>query len=57
MNNNNEDVREEEITEEKNDKKNFEENYIKEIIPQIFEKGVEILNDTGNKIQFLKKST
>ena len=41
--------------ENQNNKKNREENYIKEIIPQIIEKGVELLNDTGNKIQFFKK--
>ena len=55
MFNNNEDMKESEIIEEKNDEKKMEENYVKEIIPQIFEKGVEILNDTGNKIQFFKK--
>ena len=34
---------------------NKEDNFIKELIPQIIEKGVELLNDTGNKIQFFKK--
>ena len=42
-------------TEIENDNKNKEDNYIKELIPQILEKGVEILNDTGNKKQFFKK--
>ena len=41
--------------ENQSNEKNAEENYIKEIIPQIIEKGIEILNDTGNKIQFFKK--
>ena len=31
------------------------EKYIKELLPQIIEKGVELLNETGNKIQFFKK--
>ncbi len=30
-------------------------NNIKESFPKIIEKGIEILNDTGNKIQFFKK--
>ena len=41
--------------ENQSNEKKAEENYIKEIIPQIIEKGIEILNDTGNKIQFFKK--
>ena len=38
-----------------NNDNNTDDKYIKEIIPQILEKGVELLNDTGNKIQFFKK--
>ena len=55
MFNNEDNDKEEENTEIENDNKNKEDNYIKELIPQILEKGVEILNDTGNKIQFFKK--
>ena len=44
-----------ENTEIENDNKNKEDNYIKEIIPQILKKGVEILNDTGNIIQLFEK--
>ena len=51
----NDDNKEEENIKFQNEKKDFDDKYIKEIIPQILEKGVEILNDTGNKIQFFKK--
>ena len=50
---NNKSINENEKREE--NEKNEEEKYIKELIPQILEKGVELLNDTGNKIQFFKK--
>ena len=55
FNNNNEDNKEEENIKFQNEEKNSEDNYIKELIPQILEKGVEIINDTGNKIQFFNK--
>ena len=55
FNNNNEDNKEEENIKFQNEGKNSEDNYIKELIPQILEKGVEIINDTGNKIQFFNK--
>ena len=47
FNKENENEKEKEISEN--------EKYIKELLPQIIEKGVELLNETGNKIQFFKK--
>ena len=41
--------------EEKNKDEDFNEQ-INDLFPQILEKAVEILNDTGNKIQFFKKT-
>ena len=47
---------EQEESKENNDDENSFNDNINELIPKILEKAVEILNDTGNKIQFFKKT-
>ena len=53
--NENEKIKESYLTKENDEQDDLNEN-INNIFPKILEKAVEILNDTGNKIQFFKKT-
>ena len=55
MSTENESEEENDIEENRNNENSLNED-INELLPKILEKAVEILNDTGNKIQFFKKT-
>ena len=55
MSTENDSEEEKENEENENNENSLNEN-INELLPKILEKAVEILNDTGNKIQFFKKT-
>ena len=55
MSTENESEEENDINENRNNENSLNED-INELLPKILEKAVEILNDTGNKIQFFKKT-
>jgi hypothetical protein len=56
MSTENDSEEEKEIEENRNNNENAFNEDINELLPKILEKAVEILNDTGNKIQFFKKT-
>ena len=56
MSTENDSEEEKEFEENRNNNENAFNEDINELLPKILEKAVEILNDTGNKIQFFKKT-
>jgi hypothetical protein len=56
MSTENDSEEEKEFEENRNNNENVFNEDINELLPKILEKAVEILNDTGNKIQFFKKT-